>query len=86
MQFIHHPRWALLCAREAEVRAVVQPKPHDLYRSDDAENELLDDSSEADVTVPNLNSNGSVCVVPGHVPCARIDIDGIIVSGIKYEK
>jgi hypothetical protein len=31
--------------------AVVQPKPHDLYRSDDGENELLDNSNEVDVLI-----------------------------------
>jgi hypothetical protein len=36
--------------------------------------------------VPDLNPNGSVCAVPGHVPCARTDIDGITVSGIKHGK
>jgi hypothetical protein len=65
---------------------IVQPKPRDLYISDDAENELLDDSNDVDVTVPDLNPNGSVCVVSRRVPCARIDIDGIIVSGIKRGK
>jgi hypothetical protein len=57
-----------------------------LYRSDDAENELLDDSNDVDVTVPDLNPNGSVCVVSRWVSCARTDIDGIIVSGIKRAK
>jgi hypothetical protein len=57
-----------------------------LYRSDDAENELLDDSNDVDVAVPNLNPNGPVCVVSGRVPCARTDIDGIIISGIKHVK
>jgi hypothetical protein len=71
---------------ETEWVTVVQPKPRDLYRCDDAENELLDDSNEVDVTVHDLNPNGSVCVVPGHVPCDRTDIDGIIVSGIKHGK
>jgi hypothetical protein len=71
---------------ETKWAAVVQPKPRDLYRSDDVENKLLDDSNEVDVIVPNLNPNGYVCVVPGHVPCARTDIDGIIVSGIKHGK
>jgi hypothetical protein len=36
--------------------------------------------------VPDLNPNGSVCVVSGCVPCARTYIDGIIVSGIKRGK
>jgi hypothetical protein len=57
-----------------------------LYRSDDAENELLDDSNDVDVTVPDLNPNGPVCVVSGRVPCARTDIDGIIISGMKRAK
>jgi hypothetical protein len=57
-----------------------------LYRTDDAENELLDDSNDVDVTVPDLNPNGSVCVVSRWVSCARTDIDGIIVSGIKRAK
>jgi hypothetical protein len=35
---------------ETEWVAVVQSKRRDLYRSDDAENELLDDSNEVDVT------------------------------------
>jgi hypothetical protein len=71
---------------ETEWVVVVQSKPHDLYRSDDAENELLDHSNEVDVTVPDLNPNGYVCVVPRHDPFARTDIDGIIVSGIKHGK
>jgi hypothetical protein len=57
-----------------------------VIRSDDAENELLDDSNDADVTVLDLNPNRYVCVVSGHVPCARTYIDGIIVSGIKCGK
>jgi hypothetical protein len=57
-----------------------------LYRSDDAKNELLDDSNEVDVIVPDLNPNVHVSVVPAHVPCARTNIDGIIVSGIKHGK
>jgi hypothetical protein len=64
--------------------AVVQPKPRDLYVSDDTQDELLDADNGVNITIPDLNPSMPKSVVAGRVPCARIDIDGIIVSGVKY--
>ena len=58
---------------------VVQPKPRDLYGVENDENEVL-------IPAADLNHDVHVDVVPGRVPCARTDIDGIIVSGIKKTK
>ena len=35
------------------------------------------------MTVPDLTSDVAVSVLAGCVPCARTDIDGIIVTGVK---
>jgi hypothetical protein len=64
--------------------AVVQPKPRDLYVSDDTQDELLDADIGVNITIPDLNPSMPKSVVAGRVPCARTDIDGIIVSGVKH--
>ena len=63
-----------------------------MYGSD-VDNDILDDGNQVVVTVPNLNPNVAdlnpdvaVSMAVGRVPCARTDIDGIIVSGIKHGK
>ncbi|XP_020398568.1 uncharacterized protein [Zea mays] len=68
---------------ETEWVAVVQPKSRDLYGSQDAENEILGHVNDVAEVVADLNPNVCVSVVAGRVPCARTDIDGVIVSGIK---
>jgi hypothetical protein len=64
--------------------AVVQPKPQDLYGSEDGENDILDDDNDVAMTIPYMNPNVNVSVVGECVPCARTNIDGIIVNRVKY--
>ena len=54
-----------------------------MYGSQDAENEILGHVNDVAEVVADLNPNVCVSVVAGRVPCARTDIDGVIVSGIK---
>jgi len=68
---------------DTEWVVVVQPKNRDLYGCDPAANEILDDENEVVVIVPDLISDVATSVVVGCVPCARTDIDGIIVTGVK---
>jgi hypothetical protein len=65
---------------------VIQPKSRDLYGSGDADNDILDDGNDIVATVPDVNCDVAVNEFPRCVPCARTDIDGIIVSGIKQGK
>jgi hypothetical protein len=55
-----------------------------LYVSDDTQDELLDADIGVNITIPDLNPSMPKSVVAGRVPCARTDIDGIIVSGVKH--
>jgi hypothetical protein len=57
-----------------------------LYVSDDTQDELLDADNGVNITIPDLNPSMPRSVVAGRVPYARIDIDGIIVSGVKHGK
>jgi hypothetical protein len=69
---------------DAEWVDVVQPKPRDLYGSDDLGNEIIDDDSDSIMRISDLNPHMSENVFVGHVPCSRTDIDGIIASGVKH--
>jgi hypothetical protein len=69
---------------DTEWVAVVQQKPWDLYGSEDVENDILDDDNDVAMTIPYLNPNVNVSVVAECVPCARTDIDGIIVNRVKH--
>jgi hypothetical protein len=55
-----------------------------LYGSEDAENDILDDDNDVAMAIPYLNPNANVSVVAECVPCARTDIDGIIVNRVKH--
>jgi hypothetical protein len=68
---------------DTEWVCVVQPKSRELYGSD---YDILDDGNDVVATVPDLNPNVVVTEFPRRVPCARADIDGITVSGIKQGK
>jgi hypothetical protein len=55
-----------------------------LYGSDDAENDILDDDNDVATTIPYPDPNENVSVVAERVPCARTNIDGIIVNRVKH--
>jgi hypothetical protein len=55
----------------------------DLYGSDDVKNDILDDNDVV-ATLPHLKPNVTVSVVARRVPCAKTNIDNIIVNRVEH--
>ena len=70
---------------DTEWVAVVLPKPRDLYGSD-VDYGIIDDENYVVPPILDLQSNVFESLTVGCVPCARTDIDGVIVSGVKQGK